>query len=76
MITRVSALLAGGLQGLYFLEDGIEPLLQLAFGAGLALRPAKARVIFNGLLVKSSGLHQQLALLGILGGHISILIQL
>jgi hypothetical protein len=68
--------LAGGLQGLDFLENRIEPLLELPLGPGLALGPAKASVIFNGLLVESGGLHQKFALLLILGGHSSILIQL
>jgi hypothetical protein len=69
-------LLAGGLQGLDFLENRVEPLLELSLGAGLALGTAKAGVIFNGLLVKSGGLHQKFALLFILGGHSYILIQL
>lgn len=39
--------LARGLQGLDFLENRIEPLLELPLGPGLALGPAKAGVIFN-----------------------------
>jgi hypothetical protein len=68
--------LAGGLQRLDFLENRIEPLLELSLGAGLALRTAKAGVILYRLLVKSGGLHQKFALLFILGGHKDILIQL
>ena len=76
LIARVKAWLAGGLQGFDLLENGVKPLLQLALGAGLALCPAKAGVVFDGLSVKSGGLHQEFAFLGILGGHVSILIQL
>jgi hypothetical protein len=68
--------LAGGLQGFNLLENGVKPLLQLALSAGFALCPAKAGVIFKGSLVKSGGLHQEFGLRIILGGHISILIQM
>jgi hypothetical protein len=71
-----TAPLAGGLQGFNLLENGVKPLLQLALGAGFALCPAKAGVIFKGSLVKSGGLQQEFGLLVILGGHNSILIQL